>query len=375
MINQIQLTNSETSKQRNSSIELLRIIAMFMILEHHFIVHNGFDANSLPIGISRFFFQLTMESVGKIGVIIFFAITSWFLIDKTQTIKQSFKRVWLMEREVLFWSILLAIFYMVFFPDCISTLMFIKSFAPLNFNVWWYATAYAIFLLFLPFIQKLLAVIGRNMHLALCLLFFMIYCIPGFVPGANTPGNVIGMMMVYTFLAAYKWYFKPLSMKAIIAIFITCFIIIIGYAMVSACLKILDINVGLFITGDWKLPMILIGTGIFILFSRIQFSNGIINSMAKSTFAVYLITDYRPSEQLLWARLFPLDSFLRHGVPFALFAIFGVLILIFVVSILSDYIRRGIFALTIDKKQGALFERVWMWGTHWLKHMTLFFEV
>ena len=27
--------------QRNSSIELLRIIAMFMILMHHFVVHNG----------------------------------------------------------------------------------------------------------------------------------------------------------------------------------------------------------------------------------------------------------------------------------------------------------------------------------------------
>lgn len=29
--------------ERNSSIELLRIIAMFMILMHHFIVHNGYD--------------------------------------------------------------------------------------------------------------------------------------------------------------------------------------------------------------------------------------------------------------------------------------------------------------------------------------------
>lgn len=33
---------------RNSSIELLRIIAMFMILMHHFIVHNGYDVLKLP---------------------------------------------------------------------------------------------------------------------------------------------------------------------------------------------------------------------------------------------------------------------------------------------------------------------------------------
>ena len=35
---------------RNSSIELLRIIAMFMILAHHFIVHNGYDVLNSPWG-------------------------------------------------------------------------------------------------------------------------------------------------------------------------------------------------------------------------------------------------------------------------------------------------------------------------------------
>lgn len=103
------MNTSPVKSQRNSSIEVLRIIAMFMILEHHFIVHNGFDMTSLPIGL-RCFFQLTMESMGKIGVVIFFTITSWFLIDKSQTIKQSFRRVWLVERELLFWGIVLAFF-------------------------------------------------------------------------------------------------------------------------------------------------------------------------------------------------------------------------------------------------------------------------
>ena len=35
---------------RNSSIELLRIIAMFTILMHHFIVHNGYDVKTSPPG-------------------------------------------------------------------------------------------------------------------------------------------------------------------------------------------------------------------------------------------------------------------------------------------------------------------------------------
>ena len=57
---------------RNSNIELLRIIAMFMILAHHFIVHNGYDVLKLPLGPERIFFQLVMAGGGKVGAVIFF---------------------------------------------------------------------------------------------------------------------------------------------------------------------------------------------------------------------------------------------------------------------------------------------------------------
>lgn len=87
---------------RNSSIELLRIIAMFMILAFHFIVHNGYDVRKLPLGPERIFFQLAMAGGGKVGVVIFFSISAWFFLDKEQTIKSNLKRVWIMERELLF---------------------------------------------------------------------------------------------------------------------------------------------------------------------------------------------------------------------------------------------------------------------------------
>ena len=99
--------------QRNSSIELLRIIAMFMILAHHFIVHNGYDVLKLPLGPERIFFQLVMAGGGKVGVVIFFSISAWFFLDREQTIKSNLKRVWIMERELLFWSLILVMLYFV----------------------------------------------------------------------------------------------------------------------------------------------------------------------------------------------------------------------------------------------------------------------
>ena len=98
----------------NSGIELLRIIAMFMILAHHFIVHNGYDVLKLPLGPERIFFQLVMAGGGKVGVVIFFSISAWFFLDREQTIKSNLKRVWIMERELLFWSLAFVAFYLMF---------------------------------------------------------------------------------------------------------------------------------------------------------------------------------------------------------------------------------------------------------------------
>ena len=114
-----------------------------MILMHHFIVHNGYDVLKLPLGPERIFFQLVMQGGGKVGVVIFFSISAWFFLDKEQTIKSNLKRVWIMERELLFWSLILVAFYLVFDRTDLGMKNLMKSFAPLTMNVWWYATAYA----------------------------------------------------------------------------------------------------------------------------------------------------------------------------------------------------------------------------------------
>lgn len=121
---------------RNSSIELLRIIAMFMILMHHFIVHNGYDVLKLPLGPERIFFQLVMQGGGKVGVVIFFSISAWFFLDKEQTIKSNLKRVWIMERELLFWSLILVAFYLVFDRTDLGMKLMVKSIAPLSMGLW-----------------------------------------------------------------------------------------------------------------------------------------------------------------------------------------------------------------------------------------------
>lgn len=137
---------------------------MFMILAHHFVVHNGYDVKNLPLGPERIFFQLVMQGGGKVGVVIFFTISAWFFLDKEQTIKSNLKRIWILEREVLFWSLALMAFFLVFDRADFGMKTIVRSAAPTIMGLWWYVTAYATFLALLPFLSRGGATRARRTH-------------------------------------------------------------------------------------------------------------------------------------------------------------------------------------------------------------------
>ena len=155
--------------ERNSSIELLRIIAMLMILSHHFVLHNGSPLSTFPLTPAREIFSFVFLSGGKIGVVIFFSISTWFFISSEQSVKKNFKRIWLMERELLFWSLTLLIVFLLFRRSLLSPSTMLSSLLPVITNLWWYATAYASFLAILPFLQYALLSIGPKKARTACI--------------------------------------------------------------------------------------------------------------------------------------------------------------------------------------------------------------
>ena len=351
--------------KRNSSIELLRIIAMFMILMHHFIVHNGYDVTKLPLGPERIFFQLVVLGGGKVGVVIFFSISAWFFLDKEQTIKANLKRVWIMERELLFWSLLLAALYLAFDRADLTATTMLKSVMPLTMCVWWYATAYAIFLALLPFLYKGLKALGREYHLALAATVLAIWGLTSFIPGAlgaylsisSSLIGVFGFIYLFILISAYKWYMKPFTIKHIWLMIITGVGLSLLFEAISIILHHFGFASSFSIISDWKLPIIMIGFGIFLLFSRFTFNSQTINRIAQSAFAVYLITDYAASEKLLWVRLFNLQNLYQQ--PLAILRILGILLTIYVACTLLDFIRQALFTVTVDRHRGHWFELLW----------------
>lgn len=345
---------SRHEKNRNSSIELLRIIAMFMILESHFVIHNDYDFSQIPIGFERFFLVVFMADAGKIGVVVFFTISAWFLIDKEVALYSSLKRLWILEREVLFYSIILGVVY--YCTDLIGTKVLAKSFLPLLTNTWWYVSAYALFLVFLPFVLSGLRLLGKEKHLSLAVISLILLGVLRYIPGFPAADDSYAtFILLFIVISAYKWYFKPLNIvKSVLCIIIGICFMILRFSVFDAAYMFSGFNKPDAFGQVYVFPVLMVGFGLFSLFNQMTFHSKVVNRIAKSAFAVYLITDYPASEQLLWGRLFDLEHLYQYS--FAIIKMLIILFCIYLICTVVDFMRQFIFAFSIDRNPGHLFD-------------------
>lgn len=174
-----------------------------MILLHHLVVRNVVDYKAMDPGIFRFLLQFLFVSGGKVGVVILFAISVWFLADATIGVKASLRWVWMLEKEVLFYSLVLGIScYLAMDGVGFGTL--VRNLFPLMSSIWWYATAYAGFLIVFPFLSDGLRSIGPRRHLVLCAVLFLVIGVVGMLPVSPVVSGMMGMMYLSQATPAHR---------------------------------------------------------------------------------------------------------------------------------------------------------------------------
>lgn len=256
---------------RQSGIELLRIIAVTLITAHHLVVHSGYPLFNEPISVRRLFFQMCLSSFGKIGITLFLLISLWFLVDREQTVKKSCRRIWLLERELLFWSFVGLAMQYVDNPKSVDADVWLDAIFPITRNEWWYATSYVILLLLLPFLLVGLRKMGRQIHKKFCIVLLGLWGILNLVPGASLDIyiNVIGFVYVTILFTYYKWYMAPISNKCAILLMVVGGLIIFGWnLLLSVVWRIWNMNPDRILNyinpvqKEWALPILAISFGV-----------------------------------------------------------------------------------------------------------------
>lgn len=359
-----------TPKIRNSSIELLRIISMLMVVAHHFVVHNIDNAWDINGDGSRFVVAVLAAPLGKISIVSFFAVTAWFLCEKKSSLRVSFQRAWKMELEVLFYAWGMCILFVIFDRRNVNVSTILKSFLPISTDLWWYVTSYILFLLLFPFLNKGLYLIGKQYHLGLCLVTIAVWGgAQGVLPhGYMDLANSVAFVWIYILISYYKWYMKAFSIGVSAWIagagFTLCLLprFVFGYLPTVADLpyplnRVRSTAADIFST-EWKLPVMMAGLGLVLVFTAFSFNNRVINWLAKSAFSVYLITEYPLMRVLLWKNTFTFSSLGNRSLPVAV-SFIAIVFLIYFLCVLVDTLRRLIFKFMIDKPADWLFKKVW----------------
>ncbi|WP_270550980.1 hypothetical protein [Bifidobacterium pseudocatenulatum] len=160
-------------------------------------------------------------------------------------------------------------FFLVFDRADFGMKTIVRSVAPTIMGMWWYVTAYATFLALLPFLSKGLRALGEHMHYALAITVLAIWGLTSFIPGTSgVNDSVFGFIYLFILISAYKWYMKPFTLKQtwlMTGIGLGFFLL---YTCASVMLSLFGIDKGIFIAGSFKLPVIMVGFGIFYCSTR-----------------------------------------------------------------------------------------------------------
>ena len=329
-------------QQRNSSIELCRILSMLMIVGCHFATHGGFNFDKSTITIPRMWWYV-IEMGGNFGVDVFIIITGYFLVNHTE-IKIDVKKAFMLWGQVFFYSLVFYVLSLIVGINQFSTKELIKSIFPVTSGAWWFVTNYFVLFLIHPFINKLLFCLDKKQYQRLLLLLGFIWCIiPKFTSLSFASNELWQFVVIYAIGGYIKLYGNKTKLNShhffclwIVTTVIT-FLSSIAFVLLGKKFTFFAEHALLFY-GRVSLPTLLRAVFFFMIFEKKpSFNSKIVNIISSATFGVYLIHDNCIVRPALWKSIF-VNAQYQESIMLIPYSIV-VALLVYVVCSLIDIIR------------------------------------
>lgn len=197
-------------KQRNSSFEALKVIAVVMIIFSSALPYG----TTYTSGFDNVFVDLTITSIslehvvltlfrwfGQIGDTLFIACSAWFLCDR-KTLR--FERIGKMIADSWALSVLgLLIAFLFMRPDGSEIL---QSFFPITFQLNWFVGCYILYYLLHPLLNRAIEGIDRAAYRRMLVLMILVYSVISTVYQAFYFTNLIAFILIHYLVTYIKRY-------------------------------------------------------------------------------------------------------------------------------------------------------------------------
>lgn len=294
----------EKASIRKSNIELIRIIAMVMIVMSHYVQQSvgqiTGEVSLVYSVLSRF-----LGSFGQIGVSLFFMITGYFMINSNIKLKSIVKII----INTLFYSWVIAACFIIFFPHQITFVKIYHSLLPICTGQYWFITTYIIIYLLSPLINLIINTLEKEkLDIYLLVFFILWFVIPPLGYKMHFAGdNALICIYVYCIGAYIKKYGLPFfnNRKKRIFVYLISSAFVIVWLTICYFLHFNDRlwwhHLSFLNSAFVLLPAI----SVFYYFKNINLEyNRFINFFASSALSVYLITENIWMRKILWINLF-----------------------------------------------------------------------
>lgn len=326
-------------QERQSNIELVRLLSIFALLFLHFYEHSLLPS-SVYAEQTGFWknFPLVLTSLTSLQVNIFILISGWFGIRTTP------------KRVINF--LLMCVFYGVLtygislgLGNTFSIKDLAMSFMPISFmGCWWFAKAYLFLMLLAPLFNKAIEHMSKCEYIYVLCALVLINSYYGFFCKQEINrfgGNFMQLMYVY-FIGRYlalHVHFDKKNLRKWSAIFsvVSIALYAIVWVLNDNYLHVVNSFTFLLRNNLWSMVN---SIAIFLFFTTLQFGSKSINWLAQGVFPVYLI-----GESIWVAHYFytyQTEIYDTHSSGVAWLIVTSFIILYFLGVLCFDHIRIGI---------------------------------
>lgn len=348
--------------QRNASLDILRILCMFLIVLGHSIYHgnvlNALNANGMNYVLITVIYTFLMVHVNC-----FVLISGYFLCTHKFRLEKAIS-LWV---QAFFWSVLLYVLFSSFGVIPFEIKGIIKALLPFTQQRYWFVTSYLLMYFLVPFLNAAIHAMTRKQYAVFLATFFIVYiALQNLVYWREFTSVNSSNPLFFAFLymaAAYIRLYPPRRKHHWLLLYtLTCtFVVIWKLAITQITTSIFGNAIGTSAFSAYNsITMVLASVFLFCFFeglsvpgNRVQLAASTVSSL---TFGVYLIHDNPEARSFIWQGLLRPDRFAQS--PMLVPVLFGMAILVFSGSAVLELVRQKLFSvLSIDKLVAAWSEK------------------